>query len=324
MIIIKVRNGIGNQLFTYAFGEYLKEKYPRQKIKYDISELPLYVNGRYTISFTDFVSDADLLTPKEVRKYLGKILYFNRLRSNERNLLDTLERKLVNHVKVPRKLKLIKEPIESEEDKLAFVDKIAKLSVEDNINYVFDGYWEDIRYVERVRDKIKENLNFTGVKIREEYKRIIDSKDLVAIHIRRGDYIKESCSENYPRYFYAYCDESYYKTAIKMIEKQVEMPFFVIFSDDIDYVKKKYDSMKNKIIVENQKDYEDLYLMTICKHHIIANSTFSFWGAYVAKQEGITIAPNIHYSYLKNRDNIWSKKFFEVPGWKYIEVKNRI
>lgn len=324
MIIIKVRNGIGNQLFAYAFGEYMKKKCQKQEIRYDISELPQYVNGRYTISFTEFVKDANILSTKEVRRYLGKVLYFKRLKSNERKITYILERKLVNHVRLFRDYELVKEPIESEEARQSFVNKMVKLQIEENKNYVFDGFWEDIRYVENVKNKIIENLNFNGVKIKEEYKQLIDKHELVTVHIRRGDYINESHSNNYPRYFYTYCDEKYYEIAIKMMENQVTNPLFVFFSDDIEYVKNRYSDMKNKVIIEGQKDYEDLYLMTLCKHHIIANSTFSFWGAYAAKQDGITVAPNIHYSYLKNKDSIWSKKFFEVPSWNYINVEDRI
>ena len=102
--MIKVRNGIGNQLFSFAFGEYLKNKFPNQIIKYDFSELPYYVNGRYTACFTDFVEDANILTPKEVRKYLGKILYFHRLKSNGDSLLDKIERKIINNVNNPLNL----------------------------------------------------------------------------------------------------------------------------------------------------------------------------------------------------------------------------
>lgn len=324
MIIIKVRNGIGNQLFTYAFGEFLKKKCLDQIIKYDTSELPLFVNGRYTVSFTDFIVDAEQLTPYEVRHYLGKVLYFKRLRSNEKTIVDSLERKIVNHIRIPKKYELIAEPTESEENKTAFVKEIFSMKLKNNKHYVFDGFWEDIRYVEQVKDVLKANLSFCGVNIGDNYKDIIKGKNLVSVHIRRGDYIKESFATNYPRYYYAYCDESYYREAITKIENQVNDPFFVFFSDDPDYVKKKYKSMNNKIVVEGQKDYEDLYFMTLCKHHIIANSTFSFWGAYVAREEGITIAPSVHYSYLISESDRWSKQFFYVPEWQYIEVDDKI
>lgn len=324
MIIIKVRNGIGNQLFTYALGLYLKMRNPDQEIEYDVSNLPLYVNGRYTVSFTDFVNDANLLNPKEVRHYLGKIFYFGRFHSNQGNRFDNLIKKMVDCVRIPRGFELIKEPDESEKEMETFADEIFGMTFKNNKTYVFDGFWENTRYIDAVKSQLKANITFEKVRIKEEYSKFIYKDNIVAVHIRRGDYIRESFSKNYPRYFYAYCDERYYDIAINLIKQWIRNPIFVFFSDDPIYVKNKYKTLNNKVVVEGQRDYEDLYLMTLCKHHIIANSTFSFWGSYIARQEGITIAPNMHYAYLKNSNDIWYKKYFVVPGWKYIDVGDRL
>lgn len=324
MIIIKVRNGIGNQLFIYAFGEFLRMKFPQQKILYDFSELPYSVNGRNTICFSEFVKNVDILEPKDVRKYLGKILYFHRFSSNDKNFLNKLKVKIINNLRVKKNNIYIKEPLDSEEERLKFTDKIFAMNFENN-NYVFDGFWEDIRYAECVKEQLRYNINFSGVDIKNDYKKYINNYSLISVHIRRGDYIKESFSDLYPRYFYAFCDDDYYCKAIEFINDSVKNPMFVFFSDDIDYVKEKYKNITNKIIIEGQRDYEDMYLMTLCDHHIVANSTFSFWGAYLGhNNNGITIAPNLHYARMISHDKIWIKEYFKVDNWKYIEVGDKL
>jgi hypothetical protein len=137
-----------------------------------------------------------------------------------------------------------------------------------------DGYFQSEKYFVDYRDFI---LDFFSPTL--EIQKYIDSKygdiikDSTSIHIRRGDYL------NYPD-IHPVCDMDYYKKAIQHFSDKES---FVVFSDDIDWCKKNF---SNKFyFVEGEKDYIDLYIMSQCKNNIIANSTFSWWGAWLNKNE---------------------------------------
>jgi len=114
----------------------------------------------------------------------------------------------------------------------------------------------------------------------------IRSKDSsVSIHIRRGDYINNT--------HHNLCDLNYYYQAIEYIKTKIQNPTFFIFSDDIEWAKENI-KIENCIYVSNPdlKEYEEMILMSECKHNIIANSTFSWWSAYLNKNyDKIIIAP---------------------------------
>lgn len=311
MIILKLRNGIGNQLFVLGFGEYIKQINPSQIIKYDLSELPQKINGRYTVTLESIVEDIDCLTPDLVRKIIGKRLYYHRLYSNSKHIIPTLERKIVSSFIIRNDCVLL-----YEDDNCPSIFDSYQFS--ENCNYLIDGYFENTYYLQSIRERMKEIVNFPSANIKKQYLNILNkSQNVVSIHIRRGDYIKESFSNKYPRYYYALCDESYYRKAIQSISEHLQNPIFLCFSDDFEYVRKTYSDVENIVFVQGQKDFEDLYLMTLCKFHILANSTFSFWGAYLS-DDAITIAPKTHYYYLENESSKQEHRFFNIPKWIYL------
>jgi len=108
----------------------------------------------------------------------------------------------------------------------------------------------------------------------EKYGDIIN-QDTCSIHVRRGDYL--GLPSHHPIQ-----PINYYKNAIKIIGEEKH---FVIFSDDIQWCKENFEFLKNKTFISDNKDYEDLYLMSMCKNNIIANSTFSWWGAWLNNNE---------------------------------------
>jgi hypothetical protein len=112
---------------------------------------------------------------------------------------------------------------------------------------------------------------------------LIKNKNSVAIHIRRGDYLNNPKA----RYFHGILGEDYYKKSISYIKKRVNNPFYFIFSDDVELVKKTFFffNKKNYIFIDTKSSIDDLHLMSNCKHFIIANSTFSWWGAWLSKNK---------------------------------------
>ena len=109
----------------------------------------------------------------------------------------------------------------------------------------------------------------------------------VSIHVRRGDYLNEPLLNGI-------CDEQYYVAAIEEIKAMVDNPVFFIFSNDILWCKTHFNQI-NAVFVENntgKNSYRDMQLMSLCKHHIIANSSFSWWGAWLGKyKDSMICAP---------------------------------
>ena len=97
------------------------------------------------------------------------------------------------------------------------------------------------------------------------------------MHVRRGDYLKETKNDIFSNH--------YYLTAIKYIVDKIEDPYFYIFSDDIEWVKKNLKIMQKYTFIDSNQNsgFYDIQLMNLCKHHIIANSTFSWWAAWLNK-----------------------------------------
>ena len=136
-------------------------------------------------------------------------------------------------------------------------------------------------------------------------------RNAVSMHIRRGDYLtdKNACI------YGDICTDAYYEQAIKLIKEKVNNPTFLLFSDDIEYVKKNF-IIENAIYVEKNhfstyEDWYDMFLMSKCEHNIIANSTFSWWGAWLNQNpEKIVIAPRRwinKYDYMDIYPKEWIK-----------------
>ena len=141
--------------------------------------------------------------------------------------------------------------------------------VVDNITYC--GMFQSEKYFPH-RDFII-NLFKPSKKVLKELKKYKDilKGTTCAIHVRRGDYIGNNLTPNFPQ------SGSYYQNAINMMG---EVDRYIIFSDDIEWCKKSF-LMKNVTFIENEKDYVEIFLQSKCTHNIISNSTFSWWGAYL-------------------------------------------
>ena len=155
------------------------------------------------------------------------------------------------------------------------------------------GYYQSESYFELYKDQIKKELHVKkepSDKNKEKMEEL-QQCNAVCIHIRRGDYVSNEKNKAL-----VVCDESYYKRGMKYIAGRVENPVFYIFSDnlqEINWIKENYHFDYNVQYIElNNPDYEELRLMYQCKHFIIANSTFSWWGAYLsANEDKVIIAP---------------------------------
>lgn len=264
MIIIKIKGGLGNQLFQYAFARNLSEKTGAQ-ITFDLS----YFKQQ---SFRKFNLDKFNITDFKVLSF-KKLLYLKLQKSFPKNF---------------NKFHILNEYSGQ-------VDYSNCLNAK--LPCYLNGYWQKPSLFQEIRDILKKEL-ILKEKLFGKNKEILEKIKItnsVAIHVRRDDYI--SIPSNEP---YNVCDVNYYNRALDVINKKVANPVFFIFSDDIEWCKKNINT-KNKtfFIIENKtKPYIDLYLYSQCNHAIMANSTFSWWATWLnSNKSKIVVAP---YYYRKN------------------------
>jgi hypothetical protein len=270
MIILKLIGGMGNQLFQYSMGR----------------ALALRNNTNLKIDISGFDNQSGITTP---RKYA--LMYFN----IKENFADEQE---ISNVKGG-----------NVSDACSFFQKVG-ISKKKNSNIVepsfnfheeilhvgsdiyLDGYWQTEKYFKDAGDALRKEFTLKdefSIENKEITKEIKDS-NAVSLHIRRGDYVAHAGTSK----FHGICSLEYYTSATKHIAEKVKKPVFYIFSDDIEWVKEnlKIDFPTRYVSDGILKDYEELMLMSYCKHNIIANSSFSWWGAWLNNNpEKIVIAP---------------------------------
>ncbi|GAG52969.1 unnamed protein product, partial [marine sediment metagenome] len=159
-------------------------------------------------------------------------------------------------------------------------------------NIYLNGSWQSEKYFKDIRETIikeftvKTKPNKANTAILEKIKNV----NSVAIHIRRKDYLTNPKTKKY----HGFCSLQYYQKAIQEIRNRINSPRFFIFSDDISWAKENLE-VKNAVYVDNNppgKGYEDIRLMKNCKHFITANSSFSWWGAWLSEnKEKIVLVP---------------------------------
>lgn len=271
MIITNLIGGLGNQLFQYAAGKALALRHGTE-IKMDISGFITYKLHNYSLQH--FNLEQDFATPEEVIKLTS----VNRLHYN-------LNKKYFKNV---FRLNTIVEK------KNVFNEKV--LGAPKN-TYLY-GYWQSEKYFSDVADVIRKEVTVIhelagkNLEIASQMK----NSNAISLHIRRGDYV----TDNYTNKIHGTCSNEYYTKAIAYLTSKVADPVFFIFSDDPDWVAKNFAISAPKIFVTHNNaatNYEDLRLMSLCRHNIIANSSFSWWGAWLnSNPDKIVIAPKIWYA----------------------------
>ena len=171
-------------------------------------------------------------------------------------------------------------------------------------NILLYGYFQSEKYFSEYREDIINLFMSYEVLLDEDLKKIIEDKNTCSIHVRRGDYFK------YPNH-HPVQSINYYMRAVRQMPKDF---VFLIFSDDISWCKENFPDIPEKFIfIENKKDYEDLYIMSKCKNNIICNSTFSWWGAWLNKNNNKkVIVPNTWFGNAYSDKDI---KDLYCSGW---------
>lgn len=173
---------------------------------------------------------------------------------------------------------------------------------------ILDGYWQTGKYWEDICHVISDDFSFPTVQDSNvtRFLRKLEPYNTVSVHVRRGDYL---LPENQVL-FGNICTQDYYERAIEYMKQAVPNAKFVFFTNDLEWVKDNF-KIDNSIfagdyINEKVPDWYDMYLMSQCNHHIIANSTFSWWGAYLGKnKDKVVIAPSKWMNGKPAKDIYW-------------------
>lgn len=269
MIITRLNGGLGNQMFQYAAGRCLAHSL-NTELKLDISRfrqdsLRGYELSAFSITGT-IAAEEDL----------------NRVRHPLPWMLIHPAQALKSLIRQNSTIQYVKEK--------QFQFDPAFFDLPDNI--YLEGYWQSEKYFKRIEPLIRQEFRLhvgPGAQVQELSERIREG-NAISIHIRRGDYVNNPSTNA----THGVCSVGYYHQAVERISRQVGDLRFWIFSDDPAWVKENItlDYPYYCIPDHHLKNYEDMYLMSCCKHHIIANSSFSWWGAYLGSNPGkIIIAP---------------------------------
>jgi hypothetical protein len=168
---------------------------------------------------------------------------------------------------------------------------------------IFAGYWQTERYFQQVETLVRQELTVRDQLdgVNAQVAAMIQAADAVAVHVRHGDNASgvESGLGMLPR--------SYYDFAIRELRTAIKGARFFVFSEDIDWAKSFLQLGEEAVFVSHNSDsrnYEDLRLMSLCRHHIVANSTFSWWGAWLGKKEGQVVYAPLRYWQNVDRPNL--------------------
>lgn len=255
-VIVKLIGGLGNQMFQYALGRSISN----------------HLNGELWLDVTAL--------EKSSRKYeLGALSILENFAT--RDVMQffsppvTIVSKLGHLLKINRRW-----PDHYFQEKhFSYHHEVFELA----LPLYLEGYWQSPRYFQNIADKlaaefrVKKPLYGENIKFAEQ----IQSCNSVSIHVRRGDYISNPHSND----VHGVCSLEYYYRAMKWIASQCTKPKFFIFSDEPEWTEKHFSHDCSVVVAVNSvaEPAEDLRLMRLCKHHIIANSSFSWWGAWLGE-----------------------------------------
>ena len=292
MIVIHLKGGLGNQMFQYAAARNLALKY-KTKLLGDFDSFlqasrEAYTARHYELGIFDFKI-------RSIDKTVKNAFYET---SSTKNMLIKFNlpyKKVYNELSFPfnEELQNIRPPL------------------------YMEGYFQSEKYFEQIADTIRNDFKFVVKPDDENYllAKKISSENSVGIHIRRADFLTSAATLA----FHGVCSIDYYKTAIDLISKKQEVTLY-FFSDETDWVQENLIPLYPKANVisfnKNENSWKDMYLMSKCKHNIIANSSFSWWAAWLNENKNkIVVAPKPWFKDLScNTKDLIPSQWIQIPN----------
>jgi hypothetical protein len=261
MIIVRLLGGLGNQMFQYATGRALAAR-RGAPLKLDLSAFRVYPLRSYRLD--NFRIAATLAEASDVAG----------VRGTDRGPLRRRIQAAVERRRPYYRRRMVQEPHYHFDPNLRRVGRNAYLV----------GFWQSEKYFGDIRDALLAELSVAeppDPANRRVLERI-DATDSISLHVRRGDYVSDPNNQR----IYAACSPRYYRDALDTILPRLGEPHVFVFSDDITWAKEHLRFPCPTTFVDHngaERDYEDMRLMSRCRHHVIANSSFSWWGAWLAR-----------------------------------------
>ena len=280
MIVSKLHSGLGNQLFQYAAGRSLA-LLNHTTVGLDLSDYIHYLDRKYVLDAYNI--SAKVISSAEKADIFDDNRLFRRL------------------------LHMSRWTIYRQEMSSNYSSRFEKLSN----NTHLDGYWQSERYFHQYSSQIRLELTLKhslNLPITSD----LSKSNTVSVHVRRGDYVTDPTVRSILRP----CPLSYYHKSIHYVRSLVPTAKFYVFSDDISWVKGNFPHDKNIIFVDPDltMSYRDLELMRLCAHNIIANSSYSWWAAWLnSNPHKIIVAPKRWYS-----SSLYSDEGIISPDWKQL------
>lgn len=264
MIIVRLIGGLGNQMFQYAAASALASRLGVELVL-DTRGFDNYTLREYGLNA--FNIESRIATEEELRDFPNW----------QRRFFEILNKL----IKVGGKFYI--EPF------FEYNKKFDKLK--DGIH--LSGYFQSQNYFISIREKLI--TQFVPLKKIDTHNQLIINKILssesVSLHVRRGDYV--SVQKNLE--LIGVCSLDYYKKAITQMREKLSDPVFFVFSNDMDWARDNLPLSQHDVLVDGNADTPemDIFLMSQCRHHIIANSSFSWWGAWLSNyKEQCVVAPS--------------------------------
>lgn len=284
MIIVKVMGGLGNQLFQYAFARNI-EKLTGRKVKIDISyfrSIPERDTTRLE-QITDLFPHFEVASSEEVQS----------LRRKETSIYGRILRKL----RIQRKIFLTEDDVGYQKDAI------------NSGNAYLEGYWQAENYFREAAANIREELVFPTEQLSHQGKDYLEkikrTPVAVSIHVRAGDYLNaenQACFGNI-------CTAEYYQKACAYLKQRYPDCVFFLFTNDVEWTRKNIKLAYEQIEIvddwDGKQEWVDMFLMSQCTHNVIANSSYSWWGAWLNQHENkMVICPSKWTNNNTNKDTI--------------------
>ncbi len=290
MIVACIKGGLGNQLFCYSAARRLAAVNGTELVIDHVSGFANDTAYQRRFQLDHFNVTVRKASRKERMEPLGR---YRR----------AIRRKLDSHRPFEKRKYLFQEGVD-------FDPRLLELKVNDRI--YLDGYWQSEKYFKDYETVIRSDLKIIPPidTINQKMAAEIKGNNSVAIHVRWFNAPGKAGVNN--------ADEGYYRRAVKLMEEKTTLPNYYLFSDDPDAARERIGLPADRVTVvsHNKGDdnaYADLWLMTQCKHYITANSTFSWWGAWLSPNENkIVIAPGFE---LREGIAWWGFKGLIPDGW---------
>lgn len=288
MIIVKITGGLGNQMFQYALYRSLLSR--GKNVKLDVSDYK-YHKYWYGYQLKDAFYICERIASEDECRVLRKINYRGYSDWDKANIIEGRGNHIVEW-------KLYKNSFLRYQQ---YYEEIFNLD-----NVYLEGFWQSWKYFDDIRSVLLEEFRPKKIlnKRNLEYKKQILSTMSISIHVRRSDYVNTDLDT---------VTEEYYRLATQYFTERYTDPYFYIFSDDIEWCKERL-QIKNFIFImgnEGRNNIFDMHLMSLCQKNIIANSSFSWWAAYLNINENKEVIFPKQWNSNLNITNV----DYIYPGW---------